>query len=195
MPGLMPPAEPDPPRSPLVEDDHPAEAHRQAGEPVDRDHLVEEEQRRDDDREQRHGRVQDRRDRGIDAAPFPVRDEPEGDHDREQRHDQQVAIGAPAGRERRSDDQEDADQQQGPEQEPQHDEGERLQTLVDADLDEQVAAAPHEGQEEEQRPVERRPGGLRRGGDGLRGTLGRHRPHDSPRWPTGLGQKRAGAPG
>ena len=195
MPRLMPPAEPDPPRSPLVRMITPAKPDRQAGEPVDRDVLVMQEQRRDHDREQRHGRVEDRRDRGIDAAPFPVRDEPERDHDREQRHDQQVAVRSPARRERRTDDQEDADQQERPEQEPQHDQREGSQPLVDADLDEQVAAAPHERQEDEQRPVEPGPGGLRRGGDGLRGTLGRHRPDDSPRWPTGLGQKRAGAPG
>ena len=86
-------------------------------------------------------------------------------------------------------------QQERPEQEPQHDQRERSKALVDADLDEQVAAAPHERQEDEQRPVEPGPGGLRRGGDGLRGTLGRHRPDDKPRWPIGLGQKRAGAPG
>ncbi len=45
-------------------------------------------------------------------------------------------------------------QQQEPEQEPDGDQGERRQPGIDPDLDEQVAAAPEEAQQDEEEPVD-----------------------------------------
>jgi hypothetical protein len=47
-------------------------------------------------------------------------------------------------------------------QQPEHDQRERLQAVVDADLDEEVAAAPEEPEDDEDQPVE--PGAARRHG-------------------------------
>ena len=50
-----------------------------------------------------------------------------------------------------------APQQGAADQQPEHDQRERLETGVDADLDEQVAAAPEEAEETEDQPVDFRP--------------------------------------
>ncbi len=47
----------------------------------------------------------------------------------------------------------DGHQQQRTHEQAQHDQRERLQPRVDADLDEQVAAAPEEAERDEEQPV------------------------------------------
>jgi hypothetical protein len=64
----------------------------------------------------------------------------------------------------RTGDQDHHGEGRGPEQQPEHDEGEWPESLVDADPDEQVAAAPHEPEQDEEKPVESRVGRAGRGG-------------------------------
>jgi len=57
-------------------------------------------------------------------------------------------------RQRLASDRDDRRQQDEADQQPEHDQGERLQAVVDPDLDEQVAAAPEEAEGDEDQPVD-----------------------------------------
>jgi hypothetical protein len=57
-----------------------------------------------------------------------------------------VAVDPAPRRKRFAGDGDDRHQQREPDQQPQRDQRERGQAVLDADLDEQVAAAPHEAE-------------------------------------------------
>ena len=69
-------------------------------------------------------------------------------------HDEQVAVHPRVARQRLAGQGHDRREEDEPDQEPEHDQRERLQAVVDADLDEQVVAAPEEAEGEEDQPVE-----------------------------------------
>ena len=56
-------------------------------------------------------------------------------------------------------DRDDRRQEHEADQQPEHDQRERLEAVVDADLDEEIAAAPEEAEEHEEQPVESGRGG------------------------------------
>ena len=75
-------------------------------------------------------------------------------------HDEQVAVRPRVARQRLPGDRHDRREQDEADQEPEHDQRERLEAVVDADLDEQVAAAPEEAEGEEDQPVDSGAAGL-----------------------------------
>ena len=119
------------------------EADGEAGQTVERDSLVPENEGSDDDHEQRDRGGEDRRQRGVDRQLCPG-DQRERDRDVDRTHDDQVAVGPRVARKRFAGDPDHDRQEQEPEEQPQRDQRERRQAVVDPDLDEQVAAAPHE---------------------------------------------------
>ena len=74
-------------------------------------------------------------------------------------HHEEMAVHPGVARQRLAGDRDDRGEQGEPDQQPEHDQGERLEAVVHADLDEQVAAAPEEAEGEEDQPVETRAAG------------------------------------
>ena len=124
----------------------------QSDDAVDPHRLVGQEERRQDDREERDRRGQDRRQRRLDRLLGPG-DEQERDRDVDDRHHQQVAVDPPLARQRLVGDPDDGPQEERADDQPERDERERPE-VVDRELDEQVARAPHEAEREEDQPVD-----------------------------------------
>ena len=132
------------------QDDDADEADREAGHAVDPDGLVVEEERGDDDREERNRGREDGRDRGVDRSLRPG-DQGERDDDVDAGHHDQVAVQAPLSRKLLSGQPQDHPQEDGPDRQPKRHQRERPE-VVDRELDEEVARAPHEAERQEDQP-------------------------------------------
>ena len=129
---------------------HANESQQQSCDAVDGPRLVGEDERRQHDREQRHGPVEDGGERRVDRLLAPG-DERERDDDPQQRHDQQVEIGVSAARQMLPGDAHGEREDRSTDSQPASYQRERRERL-DPDLDEQVAAAPREAERKEDEP-------------------------------------------
>ena len=130
------------------EDQDAEEAEPDAGEPAPGDVLVVDEGRGDDEGEEGRGRLEDPGQPRVDVLLGPA-DEPERDRDVDGTQDGKVSEGAGVARQRRPRHGHDDEQDRDADEDAQQDEAQRRERL-DADLDEEVAAAPHEGQRAQQ---------------------------------------------
>ena len=131
----------------------PRKAEDEAAELVDGDRLLLQHERREDQGEERRQGLQDGCQGGADR-PFGPGDEHERDRDVEDAHDGDARQHAPLARDaraRRTEQHEQPGDADG--QSPGH-QGEWLEAALDADLDEEVRAAPGEGKGDEDEPQE-----------------------------------------
>ena len=137
------------------EDGDPDEAQRDPGQPAGRERLVREEAEAEEDHEERHRRLGDRRDARVHVLLAPG-DEPEGDRVRDHAEDGPLAprgaqLGDGAASAHRHG--EIAEQDDSRDRGTRAHERCRLKAALDGDLDEEVRRAPEGGEEDEQRPV------------------------------------------